>query len=83
MSKSIEWFTDMIECNQLDYGDEDVKCKIILHELEAFEKIKKRLQIKSLALGIDDIFIKDSDEIFIASEEDDYDIVKVALLDES
>ena len=83
MSKSIEWFTDMIECNQLDYGDEDVKCKIILHELEAFEKIKKRLQIKSLALGIDDICIKDSDEIFISSEEDDYDIVKVALLDES
>ena len=42
MSKALEYFEDMVECNQLDYGDEKPKCDLIKNQLKAISCIEAR-----------------------------------------
>ena len=37
MSKALEYFEDMVSCNQLDYNDEKPKCDLIRSQLRAIK----------------------------------------------
>ena len=39
MSKELDYFSEMKECNQLDYGEEEFKCKAIETALKRLEAI--------------------------------------------
>ena len=43
MSKALEYFEEMKECNQLDYQDEKPKCDLIESELKKAERFEKLL----------------------------------------
>lgn len=44
MCKALEYFEEMKECNQLDYGEEEIKCKAIENELIFADFMKRNLQ---------------------------------------
>ena len=44
MSKAIEYFEEMVECNQLDFGDEKPKCDLIINDLEFANTMKHKLK---------------------------------------
>lgn len=45
MNKALEYFDDMVESNQLDYGDEKPKCDLIRKQLLDIKRFKKIEQI--------------------------------------
>lgn len=63
MNKALEYFDDMVESNQLDYGDEKPKCDLIRKQLRA---------IKCLEAGAI-LSIKSNNIVFVNKIMDRYD----------
>ena len=64
MNKALEYFEDMVSCNQLDYNDEKPKCELIRNQLRA---------IKCLESGAV-IDIKQKKVVFVNKIIDLYDV---------
>ena len=62
--------------NTIDLG------KQVVRDLKVSEVLKSKLELKSLALGIEDIFLKGTDIVVIYNEDESFELVKEWLKDE-
>jgi hypothetical protein len=69
MSKALEYFEDMVFCNQLDYNDEKSKCDLIRNQLRAISCIENRavFDIKQNKIVLVDKLIYIGDYLIIKS----------------
>ena len=56
--------------NTMDLG------KQVVRDLKVSEVLKSKLELKSLALGIEDIFLKGTDIVVIYNEDENFELVK-------